>query len=141
VRSPKGEGRSASNHYGVMSLDDIKALPVADLAAKDCALFLWAIDSMLPQALDVIEAWGFTYKTVGFTWAKTNLKSDGFFTGMGYWTRCNPEQCLLATRGSPKRLHKDVRLRRSNRGRRDQTTAQDEAPLDIPGRMLLHAGV
>jgi N6-adenosine-specific RNA methylase IME4 len=42
VRSPKGEGRSASNHYGVMSLDDIKALPVADLAAKDCALFLWA---------------------------------------------------------------------------------------------------
>jgi N6-adenosine-specific RNA methylase IME4 len=96
VRSPKGEGRSASNHYGVMSLDDIKALPVADLAAEDCALFLWAIDSMLPQALDVIEAWGFTYKAVGFTWAKTNLKSDGFFTGMGYWTCRLPQRSAEA---------------------------------------------
>ena len=82
-----------------MGLDAIKALPVADMAAKDAVLFMWAIDSMLPEALGVIEAWGFTFKTVGFTWAKENIKSAGFFTGMGYWTRCNPEQCLLATRG------------------------------------------
>jgi N6-adenosine-specific RNA methylase IME4 len=109
VRSPKGEGRSASRHYGVMSLDHIKALPVTDLAAADSALFMWVIDSMLPEALSVIHAWGFTYKTVAFTWAKTNSAGPGYFTGMGYWTRCNPEQCLLATRGSPKRLHKDVR--------------------------------
>ena len=104
TRSPKGEGRSASQHYGLMSLDAIKALPIAEMAADDCALFLWAIDSMLPQALDVIEAWGFEFKTVGFTWAKENTKSSGFFTGMGYWTRCNPEQCLLATRGRIERL-------------------------------------
>jgi N6-adenosine-specific RNA methylase IME4 len=109
VRSPKGDGRSARQHYGTMSLDEIKALPVADLAAKDCALFLWAIDSMLPHAFEVLKSWNFEFKTVGFTWIKQNLKSDGFFTGMGYWTRCNPEQCLLATRGSPKRLNKDVR--------------------------------
>jgi N6-adenosine-specific RNA methylase IME4 len=91
-----------------MSLKEIMALPVADIAAKDSVLFIWAIDSMLPQALEVIKAWGFTYKTVGFTWAKTNAKSQGFFTGLGYWTRCNPEQCLLATRGRPKRLNRDV---------------------------------
>jgi N6-adenosine-specific RNA methylase IME4 len=56
----------------------------------------------------VIEAWGFKYKTVGFTWAKTNKKTLGFFTGLGYWTRGNPEMCLLATKGRPKRINKDV---------------------------------
>jgi N6-adenosine-specific RNA methylase IME4 len=109
VRSPKGEGRSASQHYNIMGLDEICALPVSDMAAKDSTLFLWAIDPMLPQALRVIEQWGFTYKTVAFTWAKTNAKSDGFFTGMGFWTRANCEHCLLATRGAPKRQAKDVR--------------------------------
>ena len=60
------------------------------------------------DALKVIDAWGFTYKTVGFTWAKTNKNTMGFFTGLGYWTRGNPEMCLLATKGRPKRIHKDV---------------------------------
>ena len=71
---------------------------------------------MLPRALGPIEAWGFTYKTVAFTWAKLNcnvaassFSSQDFFTGMGYWTRANPEQCLLATVGKPRRLSKAVR--------------------------------
>jgi N6-adenosine-specific RNA methylase IME4 len=75
----------------------------------NCVLFIWAIDPMLPQAFKVIESWGFTYKTVAFTWAKKNKKSEGFFTGLGYWTRANPEMCLLATRGKPKRISKSVR--------------------------------
>lgn len=108
VRSPKGAGRSPDQHYNTMSLDDIKALPVQDWAAKDCVLLLWAIDPMLPQALEVINAWGFTFKTVGFYWAKTN-RDGSPFTGMGYWTRANPEQCILATRGHPKRLNTNVR--------------------------------
>lgn len=107
--SDKGKGRSADKHYAVMGWQDLVDLPVSDLAAKDCALFLWTTDPMLPKALDLIEAWGFTYKTVAFTWAKTNRKSEGWFTGTGYWTRANPEMCLLGTRGKPKRLHKDVR--------------------------------
>lgn len=109
ARSPKGEGRSAKNHYATMDLDAIKALrPMIDsYTADDCVLLLWAIDSMLPQAFEVIEAWGFKFKTVAFTWAKLN--QDGTpFTGMGYWTRGNPEQCLLATKGKPQRLSKDV---------------------------------
>jgi N6-adenosine-specific RNA methylase IME4 len=101
--------RAASNHYAVMSLDDIKALPVADLAAPDCVLFMWAINSMLPQALDVIEAWGFTYKTVAFTWAKRTPSDSGWHFGLGYWTRQNTESCLLATRGKPKRRDCGVR--------------------------------
>lgn len=107
AHSDRGTGRGAVSHYDLMDLDAIKALEIP--AADDCALFLWAINSMLPQALEVVDAWGFTFKTVAFTWVKTNTKSDGYFTGMGYWTRCNPEQCLLATRGRPKRLNRDVR--------------------------------
>jgi N6-adenosine-specific RNA methylase IME4 len=106
--SAKGEGRSASQHYGVMTFADLCALPVADLAAPDCALFLWAIDPLLPRAVELIEAWGFTYKTVGFCWAKTNA-GGGYFAGMGFWTRANSELCLLATRGRPQRRAKDVR--------------------------------
>jgi MT-A70 len=53
-------------------------------------------------------AWGFEYKTVGFYWVKQNTRSDGYFTGLGYWTRANPEQCLLATRGKPQRRGKGV---------------------------------
>lgn len=108
TRSDKGKGRSPDSHYGCMTLDDIKALPVADLAAKDCVLFFWAIDPLLDVAFDVIRCWGFRFVTVGFYWAKTN-RDGSPFCGMGYWSRANPEQCLMAVRGRPKRLHKDVR--------------------------------
>ena len=106
ARSAKGEGRSAKNHYDVMDAAELKALTIP--AADDCVLFLWAIDPMLPDAFSLIKAWGFTYKTVAFTWAKINLSGKDPIGG-GYWTRANPEMCLLATRGKPKRLNADVR--------------------------------
>ena len=107
--SNKGEKRSAIQYYDCLDINDIYNLPVNDIANDDCILFIWVIDSMLPEALQVIKKWNFKYKTVAFTWVKQNKKSDGYFTGMGYWTRCNPEQCLLATKGNPKRLSKAVR--------------------------------
>ncbi len=109
TRSEAGEGRSAKNHYSTMSLEEIKALPVSSVAAPDSCLFLWAIDPMIPQALDVMKAWGFEFKTIGFYWVKQNKGGAGFFTGMGFWTRANPEQVLLGTRGRPKRKAMDVR--------------------------------
>lgn len=99
VYSSKGEDRSAKNHYSVMSTDEIIRLPIESIAAENSVLLMWAIDPMLDIAFDVIKAWGFTYKTVGFYWVKENIKSSSFFTGLGYYTRANPEQCLLATRG------------------------------------------
>ncbi|MCB1885647.1 MAG: hypothetical protein KDG89_16915 [Geminicoccaceae bacterium] len=105
--SAKGQGRSPDAHYPCMDLDAIKALPVSSWAAPDAVLLLWATDPLLPQALDVIAAWGFTYKTVGFYWAKLN-GDGGPFKGLGFWTRANPEPCLLATRGRPKRRARDV---------------------------------
>jgi N6-adenosine-specific RNA methylase IME4 len=104
--SAKGQGRAPS--YPTMSIEEIAALPVGSLAASDCALFLWATWPMMPQALRVIERWGFAFKTCAFCWLKVN--ADGSpFAGLGYWSRANTEPCLLATRGKPRRLHADVR--------------------------------
>ena len=91
-----------------MPLEDIKAMPVSDLASKDCVLFLWATYPMLQEALDVIRAWGFVFKTVAFTWIKLAPKADTIYWGMGYWTRSNAEICLLATKGQPRRQAKNV---------------------------------
>ncbi len=107
-----GEGISgrdglAQNIYKCMPLEDICAMSVKDLAAKDCVLMLWATMPLLQDALAVIEAWGFIYKTNGFAWIKTN-RNGGLYMGMGYWTRSNPELCLLATRGQPKRISVNV---------------------------------
>ncbi len=91
-----------------MSVDDICALPISKLAANDSVLFLWATFPQLPEALRVIEAWGFNYKSVAFVWLKRNRKSLSWFYGLGYWTRGNAEICLLATRGHPKRQSASV---------------------------------
>lgn len=107
--SSKGKRRSAESHYPTMNIEDIKALPVSQLAAKDCILFLWITFPMLQEAWCVMEAWGFTYKTVAFVWVKQCRKSENLFLGMGYWTRSNAEICLLATKGSPKRVSKNVK--------------------------------
>ena len=93
--SKKGQGRSAESHYPTMCIEDIKALPVGELAAKDCALFLWITFPCLCEALEVLTAWGFSYKTVAFVWVKQNRRNDDLFTGMGYWTRANAEICML----------------------------------------------
>jgi N6-adenosine-specific RNA methylase IME4 len=106
--SHKGRGRSAEAYYDCMALSDIEALPVTGWAAADCALFLWATDPLLPQALKVIATWGFVYKTAAFTWVKTTKDGTGFPIGCGYWTRANPELCILVTRGRPQRLSRSV---------------------------------
>jgi N6-adenosine-specific RNA methylase IME4 len=103
-----GYGRHARRHYRTMSVDQISALPVADIAAKNCVLFMWITWPMLEHALEVIAAWGFKYKTCGFAWLKVDA-AQKVWAGTGYWTRANSEVCLLATRGHPKRRHADVR--------------------------------
>jgi len=107
--SEQGEGRSAGVHYRTDAVEEIKLLPVAQLAAKDCVLFMWMVDWCPRWALDVIDAWGFEHKTTAFTWVKQNASHEGWHMGQGYWTRANPERCWLATRGNPTRIHADVR--------------------------------
>lgn len=107
--SGKGkEKKSAENHYPCMKKEDIQELPTKQIAADDCVLFLWVTFPCLEEGLELIRAWGFTYKTCGFTWVKRNRKSDGWFLGLGYWTRANAEICLIATKGHPKRVSRSV---------------------------------
>lgn len=106
--SDKGKGRSPENHYSTMSMEQLYALPVADIADENCVLFLWCIWTLLPQALALGEAWGFKYKTCAYDWAK-QTKHGKWHIGLGYYTRQNTEVCLLFTRGKPKRVDKGVR--------------------------------
>lgn len=100
--------QAAEAHYSVMSLADIKALPVASIADDNCILFMWVTMPLLVEGLAVIESWGFKYKTNAFTWIKTWKKSKAPFLGLGRWTRGNAELCLLAVKGKPKRVSKDI---------------------------------
>ncbi|RYE28352.1 MAG: hypothetical protein EOP23_23420, partial [Hyphomicrobiales bacterium] len=90
-----GMDRAADNHYPTSSVEEIAARPVWEIAASDCALFLWATRPMLPQALKVIEAWGFAYKSLA-VWGK---RRAGEMRGTGYWFTDECEILILATKG------------------------------------------
>lgn len=100
MRSEKGEAKSPMAHYDCLSIEDIARLPVSALAAPNSLLWLWSLNTMLPQALQVIEAWGFEYKTAGH-WVKTTVNGKLNF-GTGYILRGAGEPFLIGTRGSPK---------------------------------------
>jgi len=101
---------NADHHYNCMTMEQIKLLPIQSLADKDCVLLMWCTDPLLNKQVEVINSWGFEYKTVGFYWVKENKNKDKYiyWKGTGYWTRANPEICLLATRGKPKRVGTNV---------------------------------
>lgn len=95
--------------YPTMKTDDIAALPVQNIADKDCVLFLWATMPMLPDALKVMKAWGFKYKTCAFNWVKTNPRSGTYAVMLGQWTMGSTEICLLGVKGHPKRICKNIK--------------------------------
>lgn len=118
--------------YDIMTLAEIKSMGeiINKIAEKDCALFLWATLPKIQEALDVINAWGFNYRTCAFTWVKLNpseyiggdygtdkgreleknyLKATSFYSGLGHWTNGNAELCLFAKKGSPKRKVKNIK--------------------------------
>lgn len=108
--------RATEPQYDVLREDELNALPVGDLAADDCVLFLWTCWPVLQWSLRTIEAWGFEYKTCGFCWVKARANQIEMFQEeidphmtLGYWTRSNSEVCLLATKGKPKRIAADVK--------------------------------
>lgn len=98
----KAGKRGADKHYDVMSMGELTLLDIPSIAAKDAALLMWATQPMLPDALRLIKAYGFEYKTVAFTWIKRTVNQK-LFWGMGSFTRSNAEVVLLGTRGKLKR--------------------------------------
>ena len=105
-----GHSFSLDHEYQTQSLDWIKSLNIGGggVADKDCVLFLWAVSPLLPEAFEVIEAWGFKFKTVAFVWSKKH-KDGAPVSNLGRWTMGNVELCLLATRGKPKRIRNDIK--------------------------------
>jgi N6-adenosine-specific RNA methylase IME4 len=99
--------RGAGYKYSTMAPGELAALPVCEIAARDAVLFMWATYPQLETALALMRAWGFTYKTVAFTWVK-RTKHGRIFWGMGNWSRANAEIVLLGVRGRPKRRRADV---------------------------------
>lgn len=101
--------RGVAFKYPLMTMLELRSMPVVTRAADDSVLFMWATMPLLPDAIKLMPAWGFEYKTVAFVWVKTNRSADTDFFGMGNWTRCNAEVVLLGVRGRPKRVDCGVR--------------------------------
>jgi len=100
--------RGAGFKYDLMTAEALAALPIAAIAAPDCVLAMWWVPPQPREALALIDAWGFKLKNMkGFTWVKETANGKRHF-GMGHWTRANSEDCLIATRGKPKRANAGV---------------------------------
>jgi N6-adenosine-specific RNA methylase IME4 len=106
--SEKGRGKSVDKYYSYMLLDAIKALPVKSLCAPNCSLTLWAPQALTDQALQVMAAWGFTFKTTG-AWAKQSKTGRMWQFGTGRLPRSAAEFYLVGTRGHPRRQSRRVR--------------------------------
>lgn len=107
--SDAGKGKSPERHYPTMEVDEICAMNVRDVAADNCALFIWTTWPNIFNTERVIRAWGFRYSGLAWEWIKRNPLTGKYAFGGGYGTRKNLEPCLLATRGSPKVLDRSVR--------------------------------
>lgn len=132
VWSRKGSVSTAENHYTTQTIGFLKSMDVECLSKPNCALFMWATFPCLLEALELGKAWGFVYKTVAFTWVKTNINNGKPFLGMGYYTRANAEIVLLFLKGKPlTRMAKNVsQVLIAPRGR------HSEKPNEIRNRIL-----
>lgn len=111
------KSRTSDAHYRTLSTETIAELPISRIAADDAALFLWSTPPAIQEALRVVEAWGFRYKTFAFVWVKHDKHPRGHAKavdkpliyragelygasfGLGHYTRANAEICLLGIRG------------------------------------------
>lgn len=95
----RGRARAVEKEYPTMQPEEIEALPVSECAADDAVLFMWATGPKLLEAIRVMAAWGFSYRTIAFVWVKLTRSGDKPFFGMGFYTRANAEIVLVGTRG------------------------------------------
>ena len=100
--------KGAGSVYPTQDKEWIKTLPIHDLADNDCVLFLWATNPLLPEALEVMTAWGFRYVTVAFVWVKQTVNQITV-SNLGRWTMGGAEICLLGRKGKPQRICKNIR--------------------------------
>jgi len=85
--------------YDTMTIERMKELNIKSISESDCACFMWVTDSHLKQGIELLEAWGFKYKTIVFIWKKITNKGNTCAT-VGAWTMKNCEICILGTKGN-----------------------------------------
>jgi len=90
------------NRYDTMSLDEIKALPIRDIAEEKCHLYLWVPNALLPDGLEVMKAWGFEYKG-NIVWEKVRKDGEPDGRGVGFYFRNVTELLLFGVRGTSNR--------------------------------------
>ena len=98
----------ACGHYDLMSMEDIKALPIPEISAENCVLFLWCTFPYLDEQIKLFKHWGFKYRTLGFSWIKLNPKNGKPFFGVGYYAKSNAEVCLMGIKGKMKPISNKV---------------------------------
>jgi len=125
-----GHSFSLDHEYETQSIDWIKKLPINKISDKNCVLFIWAVSPQIEEALDVIDAWGFKFKTVAFVWGKRSCNGKDI-SNLGRWTMGNIEQVFLATKGTPKRIKKDVKQLVL-----DERTIHSKKPSQIRNRIV-----
>jgi N6-adenosine-specific RNA methylase IME4 len=103
----KNNRGTAEKFYDTLMMEDIIKLDVKSISSENCALLLWITSPYLFRMNEILDSWGFKYKSVAFTWIKKTVNNK-LFWGMGHWTRSNPEYCLLATKGKMTRVAKNV---------------------------------
>lgn len=120
---------SAKYHYPTMKIEEIKALPISTLCEKDCVLFMWSSSPHLQEAIDVMNAWGFEYKTIAFVWEKHNPNP-------GYYTMSSVEVCLVGKRKNGK-IPQPRGARNVRQFLSEKRTKHSAKPIEIRNRIEL----
>lgn len=124
--------RGVGYKYPPQKFMDIARMNIPRIMADDAVCFMWVTCPNLHYSIEVMEAWGFEYRTVGFVWVKKNsINIDTDFMGMGNWTRANAELILLGVRGKPHRISKKIR--------QVVRYMEDHDPTVIERRILEHS--
>jgi N6-adenosine-specific RNA methylase IME4 len=92
---PMDGSKGIKDHYDCLKIHDLCSLDIGSLATENCVLFMWVTYPVLKEAFNVMEAWGFRYATVGFTWVKETRDGNLYEMGLGFYTRANAELCLI----------------------------------------------
>jgi N6-adenosine-specific RNA methylase IME4 len=128
----KKTGFSIENHYPTMESKDIAELPIKDMADKDCALFIWTTDTHMPQALEVMKAWGFNYKNIAFVWEKQTNKGNPVSL-LSPWTQKTYEICLFGTKGAMTKHKKDNTIKQMVKAER---LRHSQKPQEVADRIV-----
>jgi len=118
--------------YPTMKIQDIKELPVKNIIDKDCACFMWVTDSHLKQGIEVMESWGFKYKTIAFVWFK-EYKSGTQVINFAPWTLKSTEICLFGTKGAMSKYKKSNKIRQFVKAPR---TEHSKKPEEVRNRIV-----